>query len=231
MSQKRGPGPNEQFCESCGAIIKRHAAVCPECGVSAERPLPPSGGLQDCHACHSRIPAEATLCPDCGVRQYQQQQSGELGIVDAAAWLGGGALIYVGFQLITGAGVLSLTVPTLLLSFLLGVPLILAGIAVLPPVRDAVDRPYSLTTFGRNHAVEESPVTGGQETCSVCRGPVRDGVEREFKEEYVFAGIPLSKVEEESGSNIYCHDCAPDTGGHNHAHEPDESETVTAEHK
>lgn len=28
-----GPGPTEQYCSSCGAIIKREAAICPECGV------------------------------------------------------------------------------------------------------------------------------------------------------------------------------------------------------
>jgi RNA polymerase subunit RPABC4/transcription elongation factor Spt4 len=228
MSQRRGPGPNEQFCESCGAIIKRHAAVCPECGVSAERPLPPSGGLHDCQACGSRIPTEATICPDCGVGQNQQHSGNDgLSATDAAAWLGGGALIYVGFHLLTGAGVLSLTIPSLVVSLLLGVPLILTGIAVLPPVRQAVDRQHSLTTFGRTHSVEESPVTGGQETCSLCQGPVRDGVKREFKQEYVVGGIALSKVEEESGSNIYCHDCAPDTA--DRALGLDEPETAATE--
>jgi len=28
-----GPGPAEQYCSSCGAIIKREAEICPECGV------------------------------------------------------------------------------------------------------------------------------------------------------------------------------------------------------
>ncbi|SEH36672.1 zinc-ribbon domain-containing protein [Halopenitus malekzadehii] len=27
------PGPNEQFCSSCGTIIKKQAEICPECGV------------------------------------------------------------------------------------------------------------------------------------------------------------------------------------------------------
>jgi RNA polymerase subunit RPABC4/transcription elongation factor Spt4 len=228
MARRRGPGPNEQFCESCGTIIKRYAAVCPECGVSAERPLPPSGGLQNCEACGSRIPVEATICPDCGMGQHKQRHSSDgLSATDLAVWLGGGTLMYVGFHLITGAGLLSLTAPSLALSFLLGIPLILAGIAVLPPVREAVDRPHSLTAFGRAHSVEESPVTGGQETCTVCQGPVRDGVRREFKQEYVFGGIVLSTVEDESGANIYCHDCAPDTG--DRALGVDEAETATTE--
>jgi TM2 domain-containing membrane protein YozV len=27
------PGPNEQFCSSCGEVIKKDAEICPECGV------------------------------------------------------------------------------------------------------------------------------------------------------------------------------------------------------
>lgn len=29
----RRPGADEQYCESCGEIIKKEAAMCPECGV------------------------------------------------------------------------------------------------------------------------------------------------------------------------------------------------------
>ncbi|MFA9516822.1 NINE protein [Halopenitus sp. H-Gu1] len=28
-----GPGPDEQYCPSCGSIIKKQAEICPECGV------------------------------------------------------------------------------------------------------------------------------------------------------------------------------------------------------
>lgn len=27
------PGPDEEFCTSCGAVIKKEAEICPECGV------------------------------------------------------------------------------------------------------------------------------------------------------------------------------------------------------
>lgn len=30
----RKPGADEQFCSSCGEIIKTQAEICPECGVS-----------------------------------------------------------------------------------------------------------------------------------------------------------------------------------------------------
>ncbi|SDX92796.1 TM2 domain-containing protein [Halopenitus persicus] len=29
----QSPAPNEQFCSSCGTIIKKQAEICPECGV------------------------------------------------------------------------------------------------------------------------------------------------------------------------------------------------------
>lgn len=28
-----GPGPDEQYCPSCGEVIKKAAEICPECGV------------------------------------------------------------------------------------------------------------------------------------------------------------------------------------------------------
>ena len=27
------PGPNEEFCTSCGAVVHSEAVMCPECGV------------------------------------------------------------------------------------------------------------------------------------------------------------------------------------------------------
>ena len=27
------PGPDEQFCSSCGEVIKKQAEICPDCGV------------------------------------------------------------------------------------------------------------------------------------------------------------------------------------------------------
>ncbi|MDR1626729.1 MAG: TM2 domain-containing protein [Spirochaetia bacterium] len=31
--QSRGKAPDEAFCSSCGAIIKKEAEICPKCGV------------------------------------------------------------------------------------------------------------------------------------------------------------------------------------------------------
>lgn len=38
------PGPDEEFCSSCGNVIKKAAEICPECGVRvADPPSNPSG--------------------------------------------------------------------------------------------------------------------------------------------------------------------------------------------
>jgi TM2 domain-containing membrane protein YozV len=33
------PGPDEQYCSSCGEIIKKEAEICPECGVRQKSPV------------------------------------------------------------------------------------------------------------------------------------------------------------------------------------------------
>jgi len=33
MSVNDGPGADEQYCSSCGEVIKKEAEICPECGV------------------------------------------------------------------------------------------------------------------------------------------------------------------------------------------------------
>lgn len=30
---RESPGPDEQYCSSCGEVIKKQAEICPECGV------------------------------------------------------------------------------------------------------------------------------------------------------------------------------------------------------
>ena len=44
MSDIREKGPDEIFCSSCGAIIKKEAEICPKCGV---RQKPASSGVGD----------------------------------------------------------------------------------------------------------------------------------------------------------------------------------------
>jgi len=35
-SQQPQKGPNEMYCSSCGAIVKKRAEICPECGVATD---------------------------------------------------------------------------------------------------------------------------------------------------------------------------------------------------
>lgn len=32
-SASESPGPDEEFCSSCGSVVKKEAEICPECGV------------------------------------------------------------------------------------------------------------------------------------------------------------------------------------------------------
>lgn len=41
MTENPTKGPDEKFCESCGAVIKKEAEICPKCGV---RQKPAGGG-------------------------------------------------------------------------------------------------------------------------------------------------------------------------------------------
>lgn len=37
MSDEKTKGPDEAFCSSCGAIIKKEAEICPKCGVRQKK--------------------------------------------------------------------------------------------------------------------------------------------------------------------------------------------------
>ena len=37
MSEEQAKGADENFCSSCGAIIKKDAEICPKCGVRQKR--------------------------------------------------------------------------------------------------------------------------------------------------------------------------------------------------
>lgn len=36
--QQAATGPDEQYCSTCGAVIKKEAEICPECGVRQDEP-------------------------------------------------------------------------------------------------------------------------------------------------------------------------------------------------
>lgn len=41
------PGPNEEFCTSCGATVHTDAVICPECGVERDRTRSGDGAFQE----------------------------------------------------------------------------------------------------------------------------------------------------------------------------------------
>lgn len=43
-AQEQSKGPDEQFCSSCGEVIKKEAEICPECGVSQTESTDTSAG-------------------------------------------------------------------------------------------------------------------------------------------------------------------------------------------
>jgi len=63
-------GPDEVFCNSCGAIIKQRAEICPECGVPNDRQeTDPETAPEHvyCRSCGQQIKRAAMACPHCGV--------------------------------------------------------------------------------------------------------------------------------------------------------------------
>ncbi|MFC7071660.1 NINE protein [Halovenus rubra] len=71
----RKPGANEQFCSSCGEIIKTKAEICPECGVAQ------SGGM-DGGSSKDRTTAGilAILLGGLGVHKFYLNETG-LGVL------------------------------------------------------------------------------------------------------------------------------------------------------
>ena len=51
MSDTREKAPDEMFCSSCGAIIKKEAEICPKCGVRQNPPGRSSDVSQNWLAC------------------------------------------------------------------------------------------------------------------------------------------------------------------------------------
>lgn len=60
----RQKGPNEMFCRSCGAVIKKQAELCPECGVATE------GGTRRGSATGTAAPRGATGGSSSGKTKY-----------------------------------------------------------------------------------------------------------------------------------------------------------------
>jgi hypothetical protein len=85
--------------------------------------------------------------------------------------------------------------------------LALGGAAwVFPPARRRIENRHPVTTFGHTRSTEETVITDPGTPCVACASSVESGVERTYRAEYAVAGVPLATTE--TGTNVYCRDCA-----------------------
>lgn len=87
--------------------------------------------------------------------------------------------------------------------------LVTFGVFVNPRFRRRLDRRHAVSQFGSVRSVDERVVRAAEhcrERCVVCESRVDEGLDRRFRSEYVFAGIPVYTVSEDH--NHYCLDCA-----------------------
>jgi RNA polymerase subunit RPABC4/transcription elongation factor Spt4 len=197
MSSNSTPAHDEQFCPTCGAVIKEQAQLCPECGADNDGTANGPSRFHYCESCGAQMESNPELCPQCGVRQ-RSAQSGLDGAT-VMLWVVGVLAILWGF--------LSMVPPDVNVPG--GLFALVVGTLALPAVHQRlgdVERRHSLTTFGTVKSVEKYPVARYEGRCATCDGPVADGIRREYAEEFVLFGVVLST--EESGSNVYCENCA-----------------------
>jgi RNA polymerase subunit RPABC4/transcription elongation factor Spt4 len=197
MSADSTPRHDEQFCVTCGAIIKEQATLCPECGADNDGTASGPSDFHYCEACGVQIHSNPELCPECGVRQ-PSSTSGSFDGANVMLWVLGGLIILWGLSELIPPGA----------SILTGLVVLLVGSITLPPVHQRIGQfshRHSITTFGNVKSVEQYPVSRHDGTCASCDGPVEAGVRREYAEEFVLFGIVLST--QKSGSNVYCKSC------------------------
>lgn len=66
---------------------------------------------------------------------------------------------------------------------------------------------YPVTTFGKARRVDAEPIAADENRrCTVCGGQIEAGEHREYAEQWVAFGVPLTNVD--WGENDYCADCA-----------------------
>lgn len=202
MSSEPTPRHDEQFCATCGAVIKKQAALCPDCGSDNDGRADGPSTFRYCESCGEQIASDTELCPGCGVRQPSGNES-RFDASNIILWLVGVGIMLWGASVLTEIG----TDPVG--SIVFGLGLLVAGCLTLPPIHQRLGdntRRHSLTAFGNVKSVEKFPVHRYDGRCSVCDGPVKDGMRREYADEFVLFGSVLSTSD--SGSNVYCERCA-----------------------
>ena len=109
------------------------------------------------------------------------------------------------FLALAGLSVL-LSLPLDVVGWVIGLPLLVGGLYLFPPVRRRIDRRHSITRFGTVRSTDETVVRAPDRPCVACGRPIDTGVKRTYREETVLAGIPLFTVRD--GENHYCESCS-----------------------
>ncbi|WP_323190225.1 hypothetical protein [Halostella sp. PRR32] len=293
------PGPDEEFCQSCGAVVHSEAVICPDCGVERNMGAGTTdtatqhrlmnlqaqgwevedrysdgavlvrrsvgsvgthvmialftvwwtGGIGNaayaaykyfvdvdrqvvyddtassgrsisdelfCRSCGTEINASADICPHCGVRTVNASGSTtnrSITDADVGGDSGGSTFQWIFGVFLTLVGVAATTEASGVTALFGAIIVLLLGLYFIPPVRERVRSEHPITTFGRHQRVEETVLRGGERPCSVCFDPVEEGVERDYRDEFVVFGVPVYTYE--SGTNEYCRDCV---SGRTHDH-------------
>jgi RNA polymerase subunit RPABC4/transcription elongation factor Spt4 len=74
------PMADEKYCFSCGAIIKKAAAICPKCGVDQSSQSSTRAANVYCFSCGRTISRTVTACPFCGVTQSMGANASKLAL-------------------------------------------------------------------------------------------------------------------------------------------------------
>jgi len=202
MPEKK-PGFDEQFCPSCGDIVNEKAPYCPGCG----HPINPNNqGSKETtetgdidigyETIEEKRKRRAEKAKEVGETVVQNSSSVPPIVKSAALWVVGL------FVLLAGLG--SFGSPET--SPIVGIPIVLIGFLLLPPIHGLIGRDADPLSFGSQRIVEERSVVNPDQPCVACASPVDEGVERErVKQFLVFGGAISSNIE---GQSIYCQSCA-----------------------
>lgn len=208
--------PDEKYCKSCGTSVKKNAEWCPNCGVNnTATELSDDRTRIYCETCGEEIHVDTEICPACGVRQQSAApttiRDGYSG-VDLPTLGDASQKIWYSFQWVVGVVFLlgsigAFTDPETSIgtSILTGLLMAGLGLVAIPVVRERVRKEHPVTTFGRIKNVEEIAVKNPSKLCTACSSDLENGVRREYRSEFVIAGLVLHRTVD--GINHYCREC------------------------
>jgi RNA polymerase subunit RPABC4/transcription elongation factor Spt4 len=106
MSEISDKKPDEKYCQSCGAIIKSAAEICPKCGVNLKKAVFGDASKDEkyCRSCGALIKSAAEICPKCGVRQilYKPTADSEFKVTNTGLYIAIGVVISIFLSVFVG---------------------------------------------------------------------------------------------------------------------------------